>query len=162
MTPGSRVSSAYINNQVDWLNAVRKKFRRKNPKVHVLFSRSCIVGRYDIIRRFPSSSVLKSCDNGRIIDTIRPSPVEEYLIDPRLPSGVIENPATLILGVSGDGITKTARASLTRSTAWRSTLKSWNSRWGHSSRSTGTGTRISTSRLLMAGPTWNATTAHMT
>ena len=99
-----------INIKSDWLNIVRTKILRSYPKAEVLFSRSSFAGRYDVIRREPEHRSLSTYDNGRIIDTIRRRPTEEYQIDPRLPHTLMEKPTILILGLSGDGIIKTAKA----------------------------------------------------
>src|SRR5512136_1889008 len=53
--------------------------------------------------------MLESYENGHRSDTIRKLPAENYRIDPRLPNCLTENPAILIIGLAGDGITKTAK-----------------------------------------------------
>ncbi|MEE8143706.1 MAG: MBL fold metallo-hydrolase, partial [Planctomycetota bacterium] len=97
------------NLSSDQLNIIRKKTLEKYPAAELLASRSSFVGRVDIIKRKPSSTSLKSLENGRTIDTIRNRPIEHYQIDPRLPHTLMKDPVILILGLSGDGITKTAR-----------------------------------------------------
>jgi hypothetical protein len=99
-----------MNLQFDWLNIVRFKLRQRYPDAKVMFSRSSFVGRYDVVRRTLKSETLKAYENGRTIDTIRPTPEEFYQIDPRLPHTLMEDPVILILGISGDGIAKTSRA----------------------------------------------------
>jgi len=91
------------------LNIVRTKVTRDNPQSEVLFSRSSYVGRYDVVRSSPNSTLLKSYENGHRSDTIRQLPTENYQIDPRLPNNLIDNPNILILGLAGDAITKTAK-----------------------------------------------------
>ncbi len=103
------ITGGYLNLETDWLNVVRAKVSKQHKKAETLFSRSSFVGRYDIVRRQPDSSTLKSYDNGRTIDTIRPNPVEDFAIDPRMPNNMYDNPAILIIGLSGDGVTKTGR-----------------------------------------------------
>ncbi len=98
-----------LNLQYDWLNIVRTKILHRYPEAQVLFSKSSFVGRYDVIRRWPASGTLKAYENGRTIDTIRSRPAAHYQIDPRLPYTLISDPVILILGLSGDGITKTAK-----------------------------------------------------
>lgn len=99
-----------LNLQSDWLNIVRTKVLKRYPRAEVLFSNSSFVGRYDVIRRKPSHSSLATFENGRIIDNIRQRPTEQYQIDPRVPHTLIKDPVILILGLSGDGITKTSKA----------------------------------------------------
>ena len=52
---------------------------------------------------------MKAYENGRIIDTLRDNSMEDYRIDPRIPHTLIKDPVILILGLSGDGITKTSK-----------------------------------------------------
>ena len=99
-----------MNIQHDWLNIVRTKIMRKYPKAKVLFSRSSLVGRIDVVRRKPHYRTLKIYENGHTIDTVRSNPPEDYQIDPRVPHTLMQDPVILILGLSGDGITKTAKA----------------------------------------------------
>ena len=97
------------NPRRDFLNVVRESVERRYPEGELLFSRSSLVGRYDVIRRGPRYQSLSALENGRITDTIRRNPPHHYQIDPRLPSALFDNPAILILGLSGDAITKTAK-----------------------------------------------------
>ncbi|MCZ6879039.1 MAG: hypothetical protein O7G29_12940, partial [Acidobacteria bacterium] len=99
-----------LNLEHDWLNVVRVKVLESYPEGEVLFSKSSFVGRYDIVLRNPNNSSLSAYENGRVTDTIRARPVEAYQIDPRIPRGLMEDPVILILGLSGDGVTKTSRA----------------------------------------------------
>ncbi|MGB6001523.1 MAG: N-acyl homoserine lactonase family protein, partial [Thermoanaerobaculia bacterium] len=101
--------AALGNLQTDRLNVVRTELLQRYPNSRVLFSASSLVGRYDVVRRQPDNSSLSAYENGRITDTIRNRPPEEYQIDPRVPHTLMEDPVILILGISGDGITKTAR-----------------------------------------------------
>ncbi len=104
------VTTGWLNLSEDWMNVVRTKVRARFPDAEVYFSRSSFVGRYDVVRQTPRSPVLKSVENGRTIDTIRDAPVEHYQIDPRLTHTLFDTPPDiLIVGVSGDAITKTAR-----------------------------------------------------
>jgi hypothetical protein len=98
-----------LNMTYDSLNIVRTELTRDYPQAEVLFSRSSYVGRYDVIRSSPSSTLLQSYENGHRSDTIRQLPTENYQIDPRLPNSLIDNPDILIIGLAGDGITKTAK-----------------------------------------------------
>ena len=98
------------NTDHDWLNIVRTKLESKYPEAEFLYSQSSFVGRYDVVYTHPGASTYKTFDNGRTIDNIRNNPVEEYIIDPRLPYTYMNNPKILIIGLSGDGITKTAKA----------------------------------------------------
>jgi len=98
-----------LNVAYDSFNIVRTKLTRDDPRAEVLFSRSSYVGRYDVLRSSPHSTMLKSYENGHRSDTIRKWPAENYQIDPRLPNCLIENPDILIIGLAGDGITKTAK-----------------------------------------------------
>lgn len=98
------------NIESDWLNVVRAQVRRDYPRADILFSRSSFVGRYDIVRRDRGNASLKAYENGRTIDTIRRWTEEAYVIDPRIPSGLIDDARILILGLSGDGVAKTAKA----------------------------------------------------
>ena len=93
----------------DVMNIVTAKITRSYPSAKVLFSRSTMAGRYDIIRRKPHHKTVSAYDNGRIIDTVRRLAPSHYRVDPRLPHTLIEDPTILILGLSGDGVTKTAR-----------------------------------------------------
>ncbi len=99
----------FLNLQNDWLNIVRIEIKKQYPRAKVLFSKSSFVGRYDIIRRKPYYSGLSTYENGRITDHIRKRSTEEYQIDPRVPHTLMKDPVTLIIGLSGDGITKTAK-----------------------------------------------------
>lgn len=99
----------YANSQAEWLNIVKTKVTKRYPDAEILFSRSSLVGRYDVIRRKPDHRSLSTYDNGRIIDNMRRRPVDDYRIDPRIPHTFIEDPVILILGLSGDGISKTSR-----------------------------------------------------
>jgi len=94
----------------DWLNIVRTKITERYPQAEVLFSRSSFVGRYDVYRRSPGRRALKTAENGRTIDTMRPNTAEDYQIDPRVPHTLMKDPVILILGLSGDGISKTSKA----------------------------------------------------
>lgn len=106
----SFLAIGWLNLQSDWLNIVKPKILHGYPQAEVLFSRSSFVGRYDVIRKTPAHKSLSTLDNGRVIDTIRRRPAEEYLIDPRIPHNLIKDPVILILGLSGDGISKTSKA----------------------------------------------------
>ena len=99
-----------LNLEFDRLNIVRTKILQRYPNAQVLFSKSSFVGRYDVIRRKPRQKNLSAFENGRITDTIRKSPPENHKIDPRVPHTLMKDPVILILGLSGDGITKTARS----------------------------------------------------
>jgi hypothetical protein len=103
------LAGGILNTTCDWFNIVRTKLTRDDPHAEVLFSRSSYVGRYDVLRGNPYSTMLASYENGHRSDTIRNLPAENYQIDPRLPNGLIENPDILIIGLAGDGITKTAK-----------------------------------------------------
>ncbi len=103
------LASGILNMTYDWFNVVRTRLTRDNPQAEVLFSRSSYVGRYDVLRSSPRSTTLASYENGHRSDTIRNLPAENYQIDPRLPNCLIENPDILIIGLAGDGITKTAK-----------------------------------------------------
>jgi len=105
----SILAAGILNMTYDWFNIVRTKLTRDDPQAEVLFSRSSYVGRYDVLRSSPYSTMLKSYENGHRSDTIRNLPEENYQIDPRLPNCLIENPDILIIGLAGDGITKTAK-----------------------------------------------------
>ena len=105
----SILTGGILNMAYDSLNIVRTKLTRDDPQAEVLFSRSSYVGRYDVLRSSPYSTMLKSYENGHRSDTIRKLPAENYQIDPRLPNYLIENPDILIIGLAGDGITKTAK-----------------------------------------------------
>ncbi len=96
------------NVRVDALNVVRTHMQQRYPDLEMLFSRSSFVGRYDVIRTRPELDTLKTVENGRIIDTVRSLGPEHYQVDPRIPHTIIENPAILIIGLSGDAITKTS------------------------------------------------------
>ncbi len=98
------------NGERDWFNLGREQVRYRYPEAAVLYSRSSLAGRYDVIRRWRAARSISAFENGWVTDTIRPRPPAEYRIDPRLPHNLIEDPVILILGLSGDGITKTARA----------------------------------------------------
>ncbi|UCB42847.1 MAG: hypothetical protein JSV77_10435 [Dehalococcoidales bacterium] len=98
-----------LNMGYDSLNIVRTKLIRGDPQAEVLFSRSSYVGRYDVLRSTPDATLLKSYENGYRSDTIRKLPTENYQIDPRLPNCLIDNPDILIIGLAGDGITKSAK-----------------------------------------------------
>jgi hypothetical protein len=103
------LAGGILNVAYDSFNIVRTKLTRDDPQAEILFSRSSYVGRYDVLRSSPYSTMLKSYENGHRSDTIRKLPAENYQIDPRLPNCLIENPDILIIGLAGDGITKTAK-----------------------------------------------------
>ena len=103
------LAGGILNTTYDWYNIVRTKLTRDDPQAEVLFSRSSYVGRYDVLQGSPHSTMLASYENGHRSDTIRNLPAENYQIDPRLPNCLVENPDILIIGVAGDGITKTAK-----------------------------------------------------
>jgi hypothetical protein len=105
----SILAGGILNMTYDWFNIVRTKLTRDNPQAEVLFSSSSYVGRYDVLQSSPYSTMLESYENGHRSDTIRKLPAENYQIDPRLPNCLIENPDILIIGLAGDGITKTAK-----------------------------------------------------
>ena len=100
----------WLNLNNDWLNVVRVKVAERYNSSEVLFSRSSFMGRYDIIRRSPRHRSVATFENGRITDNIRKRPVSFYQIDPRVPHTLMKDPTILILGLSGDGITKTSRS----------------------------------------------------
>ncbi|MCZ7582966.1 MAG: hypothetical protein M5R36_06330 [Deltaproteobacteria bacterium] len=88
----------------------------KYQPAEVLFSRSSVAGRSDLIaytmdwkeRRITAR---QTCENSKIIDTVRRKPVKRYAVDPRLVApDLIENPDTLIIGTSGEGVLKPVRA----------------------------------------------------
>jgi hypothetical protein len=103
------LAGGILNTTYDWYNIVRTKLTRDDPQAEVLFSRSSYVGRYDVLQGSPHSTMLASYENGHRSDTIRNLPAENYQIDPRLPNCLVENPDILIIGLAGDGITKTAK-----------------------------------------------------
>jgi glyoxylase-like metal-dependent hydrolase (beta-lactamase superfamily II) len=103
------VSAGVSNLQNDIFNVVRYKVQQRHPKANIMYSRSSFVGRYDIVKRSPNSNTIKAYNNGRTIDTMRPTPPEEFQIDPRMPHTYLDNPSILILGLSGDGVAKTSR-----------------------------------------------------
>jgi hypothetical protein len=105
----SILAAGILNMTYDWFNIVRTKLTRDNPQAEVLFSRSSYVGRYDVLQSSPYSTMLESYENGHRSDTIRKLSVDNYQIDPRLPNCLIENPDILIIGLAGDGVTKTAK-----------------------------------------------------
>jgi hypothetical protein len=103
------LAGGILNMTYDWFNIVSAKLTRDNPQAEVLFSASSYVGRYDVLQTSPHPTLLQSYENGHRSDTIRKLPAETYQIDPRLPNCLIENPDILIIGLAGDGITKTAK-----------------------------------------------------
>jgi predicted membrane-bound spermidine synthase len=103
------LAGGILNMTYDSFNIVRTKLTKDNPQAEVLFSRSSYVGRYDVLRGSPYLTKLESYENGHRSDTIQNLPEEHYQIDPRLPNCLIENPDILIIGLAGDGITKTAK-----------------------------------------------------
>ncbi|MBF0622805.1 MAG: MBL fold metallo-hydrolase [Magnetococcales bacterium] len=98
-----------IQSPHEALNITLNKYREKYPDLKILHSHSSTVGRYEIVKRTKKANSLKSKENGRTIDTIRDWPPENYQIDPRLPHTWKQQPKVLIIGLSGDGIAKTAR-----------------------------------------------------
>ncbi|MBN1794582.1 MAG: MBL fold metallo-hydrolase [Candidatus Omnitrophica bacterium] len=98
-----------LNTTYDWMNVVRYKVRQQHRRARVLFSRSSFIGRYDIIRQRPLSTTLQAYENGRASDTVRPLGKQHHQIDPRIPNSLFDNPRILIIGLAGDGITKSAR-----------------------------------------------------
>jgi spermidine synthase len=103
------LAGGILNMSYDWFNIVSAKLTRDSPQAEVLFSASSYVGRYDVLQTSPHPTLLQSYENGHRSDTIRKLPAENYQIDPRLPNCLIENPDILIIGLAGDGITKTAK-----------------------------------------------------
>src|SRR5262245_23094774 len=57
-----------FNLRYDWLNVIRTEVGRRYPQAQLLYSRSSMIGRYDIARMAPGSGTLKSLENGRVID----------------------------------------------------------------------------------------------
>lgn len=104
----------FYQSQTDLFNYVREKLSNQYPKVEMKFSKSSLVGRYDVVRRSPRHQTLKAYENGTTIDTIRADPAMQFKVDPRIPYTLFENPRILILGLSGDGISKAAKAISTR------------------------------------------------
>lgn len=102
-------SLTWFNRELDVFNVVRTKLEQTYPAVQMIASRSCLVGRYDVVRRKPNQSWLSTYENGRVTDTIRNWPKAWYRLDPRVPPTLMVRPRILILGVSGDGVTKTCR-----------------------------------------------------
>ena len=102
------IYAARANLSSDALNIIRLEIQARHPRAQVLHSRSSFVGRYDIVKRTPRASTLKAYENGRTIDTIRSKTADGYQIDPRVPHTLLDKPRILILGLSGDAITKTA------------------------------------------------------
>ncbi len=78
----------------------------------ILFSRSSVAGRTDIIEYTDKGNTLrKTCENSQIIDSVRRKSYERYVVDPRLVSpDLIKDPDTLIIGTSGEGVLKPVRA----------------------------------------------------
>jgi predicted membrane-bound spermidine synthase len=105
----SILAGGILNLAYDSFNIVRTKLTRDDPQAEVLFSKSSYVGRYDVLQPSPYATMLQSFENGHRSDTIRNWPAENYQIDPRLPNCLTENPDILIIGLAGDGITKTAK-----------------------------------------------------
>ncbi len=99
----------YTQQSSDWLNVVRVKLLAQYPKGQIIHSKSSYVGRYDVLRKKKSNNFFSSYENGKVIDTVRPLTEEDYEIDPRVPSPLFKNPSILIIGLSGDGITKTSK-----------------------------------------------------
>lgn len=91
-------------------NLLWPQFASWYPGVQFLVSKSSLIGRYDVLRYSKDAKTIKGVENGRVIDTIRPITPEESQIDPRLPFPLKKDPNILIIGLSGDGITKTARS----------------------------------------------------
>jgi len=100
----------FHNLNEDWMNLIKYKVESRFPDAYFYQSRSGLVGRYDVLRRTPDANTVKTYENGRVIDNLRPNSPDEYIIDPRIPYNFIEDPEILIIGLSGDGVTKTARA----------------------------------------------------
>ncbi len=100
---------AYTQKQGQGLNIVAPKIQASFPGSEIIFSKSSFVGRVDLVRRSRKSDLLKAYENGFTIDTIRKNIPEQYQIDPRIPSRLATNPKILILGLAGDGVTKTAK-----------------------------------------------------
>ncbi|MBL4889915.1 MAG: hypothetical protein JKX97_07855, partial [Candidatus Lindowbacteria bacterium] len=99
---------AQLNQNTDTVNIVREKILLKYPDGRVFFSKSTLVGRVDIGQSNREKHSIKNYENGRVIDTLRPYPRENYTIDPRLPHNMIDSPSVFIIGLAGEGITKTA------------------------------------------------------
>jgi glyoxylase-like metal-dependent hydrolase (beta-lactamase superfamily II) len=98
----------FSNLRYDFLNFVEMRQVKRYPSVKTVYAKSSLVGRYDVVKRRPDSTVYKALENGKTIDTIRNLRKAAYRIDPRIPQGLISEPKILIVGLSGDGITKTA------------------------------------------------------
>ncbi|OVE73699.1 hypothetical protein BVX93_00965 [bacterium B13(2017)] len=99
-----------FNKNLDVFNIIKWKVQQQYRRCQILFSRSSLAGRYDIIKSHPLEKYLLSYENGMYIDTIMDSVPEICKIDPRLPYNLIKHPKILIMGLSGDGITKVARS----------------------------------------------------
>ncbi len=103
-------SCGWANLRGDYLNVVRTVVGHSYRHLTMVHSRSSFVGRYDVIKRRPHHRAYATFDNGRIIDNIRQWPSDYYRIDPRVPHTLMDDASILILGLSGDGISKTAKS----------------------------------------------------
>ena len=104
------------SRQNDQYNILHFLLRPDYPDVQFISSGSNAISRYDVVKRHASSTTCKTYENGRTIDTMRDWPVDHYQIDPRIPNSLFEDPRILVIGLSGDGISKSSRAISTRVT----------------------------------------------
>jgi hypothetical protein len=58
------VGLGLANARFDWINVTGDRIRQSYPAAEVLYSRSSLIGRYDVVRRDPSDDSLKSYENG--------------------------------------------------------------------------------------------------
>ncbi|MEK8023040.1 MAG: hypothetical protein AAB229_04450 [Candidatus Hydrogenedentota bacterium] len=106
--PVALLALAFLVSQHSFLSMTRARIAERYPRGSILHTASTLAGRIDIARRKPKDDYLKVLENGRIIDTIRPLERTSYEIDPRLPYGFFDSPSVLIVGLSVEGVTKTA------------------------------------------------------
>ncbi|RMH58735.1 MAG: MBL fold metallo-hydrolase [Candidatus Hydrogenedentota bacterium] len=90
------------------LSVTRPLYAKDYPNGALVASASSLAGRIDVVWRERGSIYFKFKENGRTIDTLRILGKEAYRIDPRLPYNLIDSPSVLIIGLSGEGVTKTA------------------------------------------------------
>lgn len=86
--------------------------RKGEPRWELLYSRGSLIERIDIVRNLKEKRKWLSVYNGRIVDVITPEKSRIGRLDNRMPTHLKmgENPDTLLVGPSGQGLCKAIQA----------------------------------------------------
>lgn len=117
------IAAATLGVQQGWLNlASHGACRSDRAKVFcmgerkskgwqgatLLASASHLIGRIDVVQR-TGGQTAKTFLHGYVADTVSKAQPKAYRWDVRIPWGYIKDPATLVIGLSAQGVSKTAR-----------------------------------------------------